>query len=54
MTKNIDTKALVLFVSILFLLALFALISLNLMHTFASADLGEFVGLCSSSCSTTG
>jgi len=54
MTKHIDAKVVVLFVSILFLLALLALVSINLMQTYAMTDLGEFVGACASTCTTSG
>ncbi len=54
MTKNMDVRVVVFFIIVLFLLALFALISTNVMHSFAISDLGEFVGSCVSSCTTTG
>ncbi len=54
MTKNIDAKVVVLFVTVLFLLALFALISMNVVQTFATTEIGDFVGTCATACTTSG
>lgn len=54
MTKNIDAKVVVFFVTVLFLLALFALISMNVVQTFATTEIGDFVGACAATCTTTG
>ena len=54
MTKNIETKVVVLFVTVLFLLAFVALISTNVLQTSAAAEIGEFAGACTTTCTTSG